>query len=150
MTPEQGAKRLRDTAQQIRRTAEDVTKDVAKRLARELIQQTPIDTGRAKSNWAVAFDRKPLFYRRTAYVPGEKGSTRQANDAAAIQAAESIINRYDATKYQRIWIANYTPYMKFLATGTSPQATDGWIQRIYARAAAAGRAKILKVFVSGR
>ena len=149
MTPAQGAQRLRRVARQVRKTGEEVTREVARTLARELIAKTPIDTGRAMSNWAVAFDRKPLFYRFTAYVPGEKGSTEPANFAAAYGAAEAIINRFDATKYKKIWIANYTPYMKFLAAGTSPQALEGWVQRIYAKAAAAGRAKVLKVYISG-
>lgn len=125
---------LDDFAQQMNRIAvrvegnvERAVKDCAGAVARSIISNTPVDTGRARSNWTAQMDAAfdGLFPAR---VHGEKGSTGEANAVAAIEAAEKVIETFDIGKNAEIHVTNNLPYIGALNDGHSKQAPSDFVR----------------------
>lgn len=97
----------------------------------QLVRETPIDTGRAKSNWQVGVGSPtggaPTSVLPEAYVPGKRGNTRAQNEAAAISAAYAAAA--GSKDGQSLYIANNLPYIDDLNAGSSRQAPAGFVQR---------------------
>ena len=121
------AKRIDRIAVHVEGNVERAVKDCAGAVARSVISNTPVDTGRARSNWTAqldaAFDR--LFPAR---FPGEKGSTGEANAAAAIDAADKVIETFDIGKNAEVHITNNLPYIGALNDGHSKQAPADFVR----------------------
>lgn len=92
----------------------------------ELVIQTPVDTGRARSNWIVGLGGPPDAINEDPYVPGEGGSTDAANANAAIAAGTAAVS--DREPGQTIYLSNNAPYIEKLNQGWSAQAPAGFIQ----------------------
>lgn len=88
-----------------------------------LVVSTPVDTGRARSNWIVGLG--PSTRMIDAYVPGEGGGTGGANAAAALQQAKDFLSANDVSV---IYISNNLGYIQYLNEGTSAQAPAGFIE----------------------
>jgi hypothetical protein len=98
---------------------------VALAIIRALIDNTPVDTTAALSNWRVSDG--PLAAAIAAHVPGEKGSTRGASAAVALAEAQRAI---EAGKHARaLVIFNTIPYIRYLNEGSSSQAPAGFIEK---------------------
>jgi HK97 gp10 family phage protein len=121
------AKRIDRIAVQVEGNVEKAVKDCAGAVARSVISNTPVDTGRARSNWTAQMDAAfdGLFPAR---VPGEKGSTGEANAAAAIEAAEKVIEAFDIGKNAEVHITNNLPYIGALNDGHSKQAPAEFVR----------------------
>lgn len=88
-----------------------------------LVTSTPVDTGRARSNWVVGTG--PSTRAIDAYAPGEGGSTAGENAQAALRQARAFLDSTDATT---IYISNDLDYIEYLNQGTSAQAPAGFIE----------------------
>lgn len=88
-----------------------------------LVTSTPVDTGRARSNWIVGAG--PSTKAIDAYAPGESGNTRAANTRAALAQAKAFL---DSTELQVIYISNNLNYIVYLNEGSSAQAPAGFIE----------------------
>ncbi len=121
------AKRIDRIAVHVEGNAERAVKDCARAVARSVISNTPVDTGRARSNWTAQMDTAfaGLFPAR---VPGEKGSTGEANAVAAIDAAGQVIETFDIKKNAEIHISNSLPYIGALNDGHSRQAPTDFVK----------------------
>jgi HK97 gp10 family phage protein len=121
------AKRIDRIAVQVEGNVEKAVKDCAGAVARSVISNTPVDTGRARSNWTAQMDAafNGLFPAR---VPGEKGSTGEANAAAAVEAAEKVIETFDIEKNAEVHITNNLPYIGALNDGHSKQAPADFVR----------------------
>ena len=121
------AKRMDRVAVQVEVNVERAVKDCALAVTKSVVHATPVDTGRARSNWTAeldqAFDR--LFASR---IPGVKGSTGEANADAAISQASEVIEQFDIDKNQSIHIANSLPYIQPLNDGHSRQAPADFVK----------------------
>jgi hypothetical protein len=80
----------------------------------ELIQSTPVDTGRAKSNWWMDINRVSLEIREP-----DNGDAGQAQ-------AESVSGK-DTKPDDVIYISNNLPYINRLDDGYSDQAPAGFV-----------------------
>lgn len=100
--------------------------DILSRLRQEPPVGTPIDTRWAANNWRVSIDRpnegqidppkpKPKSGRRP-LVPLERVGERE-------------LASFDLAKNRLIYIQNNAPYIQKLAGGSSPQQSEGWIER---------------------
>jgi hypothetical protein len=109
---------------------QNVVRNVLKRLVRE----TPVDTGRARSNWLLSLGsptgafispHSPIPKRKD---PRKKRERRNAN--TAISAGESIVLSFTPgdKESQVLWISNNTPYISDLNSGTSVQAAQGFVE----------------------
>jgi hypothetical protein len=90
-----------------------------------VVSATPVDTGRARSNW-VAEINSPATGTREPYSPGKEGSTGGPNAQAAIEQARAVISTYKSG--QAVHLTNNLPYIGALNDGHSAQAPAGFVQ----------------------
>lgn len=110
---------------QLENTVSDFSKRLSITAASTLIRSTPVDTGRARSNWLVGIDqsREDTI---DAYFPGSGGNTSGPNVTRAINEAISRIELQRG--FQSIFISNNLPYIIRLNEGSSFQAPSGFVQ----------------------
>lgn len=134
----QFSQNIRKRGSQIENAGTRFTKAVAKRALRALVNATPVDTGRARSNWRVGIGA-PTRAEIEPYAEGKKlGISERANANAAIAAGLARINSVRGVSGRgletAIYINNNTPYIgnlpngKGLNDGYSKQAPPGFIE----------------------
>lgn len=104
--------------------ANQIVKDVAAKCVAELIDRTPIDKGRAVSNWRVGLNYEPRG-EIDAHLPGHLGSTSGVNRSTTKSIALSHISA--RVTGQTIYIVNNVRYMVYLNQGWSDQAPAGFV-----------------------
>jgi len=121
------ASRIDRIAVQVEGNVERAVKDCAQAVLKSAVENTPVDTGLARSNWTPELDRafEGLFPAR---VPGAGGSTAAENAAAAIEAGAPTIEAFDIKKNGSIHITNNAPHIQPLNDGHSKQAPAGFVQ----------------------
>lgn len=121
------AKRMNRIAVRVEGNVERAVKDCAGAVLRSVVENTPVDTGMARSNWTPALDRafEGLFPAR---VPGEKGSTAEENAAATIEAGMPTIEAFDIAANREIHITNNAPHIQPLNDGHSAQAPANFVE----------------------
>lgn len=120
------AKRMFRVADKIDGAANEIKKQVATVVARDLITVTPVDTSRALSNW-IATNGSPANFSVLAYSVGSAGSTKGASMSAAIAAALKEIDA--AAPGVPIFLTNNLRYIRRLNDGYSKQAPAGFVER---------------------
>lgn len=143
------AKSLNDLSRELRRRANAVgdetskaVRTVAINVLTSLVTATPIDTGKARSNWQVGINSAPDG-ELPAFSPGSHGSTAGQNVAAALAAGTDVVQRFQATTDTSVQIVNNLPYISSLDAGASDQAPAGFVAKaVQAAALAARRAQI--------
>lgn len=125
-SPDQFAKRITVLARNIEQNGEATARKVALAVHQTVVLATPVDTGRARSNWIVQLS-SPYRQTITAYSPGEKGSTSGANAQSAINQGQSTISQRE--KGQDIYISNNLDYITRLNQGWSAQAPAGFVEQ---------------------
>lgn len=94
-------------------------KKVALDLTTDIIMDTPVDLGRARSNWFVSFEAPPT-------------QTTDSTDASrAISNAAVVVNRGQIANY--IYIQNNLDYIAGLEYGKSQQSPQGMVRKNVAR-----------------
>lgn len=83
----------------------------AKAMLAACIDRTPVDTGKAVSNWRVGVGQ-PTRVEIEAYSPGKFGSTETANRQAALQAGLARIETKQPK--QEIFISNLVSYLPYI------------------------------------
>ena len=91
----------------------------------ELIQNTPVDTSKALSNWIVDLGKANNRQIMAHYV-GSGGSTQSASSHTAYMLGQAIISR--AKVGEIIYICNNVDYIELLNMGYSVQAERNFIQ----------------------
>lgn len=138
------AKRISEVAVKIEENVGKTIQKTALAVDQTVVLTTPVDTGRARSNWLVSInisDNKTI----EAYVPGKKGSTGSENVQAAIDHGKSVIATFKPTQDTSIIISNNVGYIGPLNDGSSVQAPAGFVERAVADAVAViKRAKVVK------
>ncbi len=90
----------------------DAVIDAALILQGQLIQRTPVDTGRAKSNWFVDIGKPDTKQVEAGYANVSEGAVR--------------IEGYQLST--TAFISNNLPYIKPLNQGSSQQAPAGFVE----------------------
>lgn len=121
------AKRMDRIALQVEGNAEAAARDCAAAVARSVIEATPADTGKAKSNWIAQLDL-PSSTQREPHAPGTGGSTAEINSQAAINQALDVIRQYTADQNSSINITNNLSYIGALNDGHSKQAPADFVR----------------------
>lgn len=122
---------LRDLASKMRQASKNFQQNKDRLLIRAavvtantIIDMTPVDTGRAASNWVMSFGG-PYSGMLEPYFPGYRGTTAEENR----EAAKNLLAK-NAKGFQDglvIYITNNVPYIKDLEDGTSRQAPYGMV-----------------------
>lgn len=134
-TPDQFAREMSRLALSIEPRVASVMRRVAGQLLEDLVRGTPVDTGRARSNWQVSVGTAPRGVRRP-YSPGERlGISETSNANAAIAAGRLAIQRFtDKTLDAPLVIGNTVFYVDSLRNGSSGQQPVDWVSIALARA----------------
>ena len=135
------SKRMKVRGDQIEKGVNRTVRKVALAVDQAVVLATPVDTGRARSNWQVSIV-SPITTTRSAYSPGSKlGLGESANANAAIEHAKQKIRA--RTLGQEIHITNNLHYIKDLNDGSSAQALPGFVEAaVLAGAAVVRGAKV--------
>lgn len=121
-TLRQFAKRMRDLGGKVSERANLGKQRVAIQIDQLLVMATPVDTGRARSNWMIAMNAPA-----NGTIDADRGS------AGTIAQNEAAIRR--STPTQEIHITNNLPYIVPLNQGHSAQAPAGFVERAIATGA---------------
>lgn len=134
---EEFSRRIKIRANLLEENTNKKVRAIALAIDQVLVTETPVDTGRARSNWIVQLGspaRSPI----EPYAPGEglgKGET--ANAQAAMNQGAAVIGQRRLG--QDIYISNNLPYIKKLDEGSSAQAPAGYIDKGIQAGIRAGR-----------
>lgn len=119
-----------------RRLGENVdraVKQIALAVHREVVQGTPVDTGKARSNWIVSINT-PVTSEIKPYVPYPKFSkangqqrSESGNFNAAVAQGEVVVA--SRRSGQTVYIQNNVKYIGRLNDGSSAQAPQMFVQR---------------------
>ena len=100
--------------------------EAAELILNDLLSVTPVDSGKAISNWQVTLDTPPQE-ALPAYYPGKQGSTQVICQTAALEAAQAVLKA--KRPGQTLYISNVLPYIRRLNDGYSGQAPAGFVER---------------------
>ena len=114
------ASKIKDNANKIKRKAALV-------IDQTVVLATPVDTGRARSNWIVQLN-SPNTSTIEPYSTGNKlGLSDIANATSAINQGSSVISQ--AKTGDSIYISNNLDYIGKLNEGSSRQAPEQFVQK---------------------
>lgn len=120
------AKRM---GQRVERNADRLARRCALAVDGAVVIATPVDTGRARSNWIVNLDSANTTTREP-YSPGQDGATGGANARSAIEQGSAEIARYRGGHVNAaIHITNNLAYIGRLNNGHSAQAPAGFVEK---------------------
>lgn len=127
-SPDEFARRIDAIADNIPEAVHAIVRKAALMVDQAVVVATPVDTGRAKSNWLATIGAPSSAALTEAFYPGKWGSTRSSNEQTAISGAAAVISRYGADD-SSIFIANNLHYIGYLNAGSSRQAQAGYVER---------------------
>ena len=123
--PDQFERALRRIGRSVQENASRAVRAAAVTVDQVAVVATPVDTGRARSNWLVGLDAAPSGTRDPIDTSGQ----------AAIAEAQKAIAGFSVDRNSSIHVVNNLDYIQELDNGSSAQAPNG----MSARAIAAGR-----------
>lgn len=124
-TANQFARNMARRGQQVVERQHRRVNELALAILLRLLQNTPVDTSQALSNWILSLG-SPTDEFIGPYVPGILGSTRQMSIGAAYNAGMYSIS--DRHLEQTVYLSNSAPYIVKLNNGSSNQAPSGFFQ----------------------
>jgi len=95
-----------------------------------VVLRTPVDTGRARSNWQTQIGSAPAG-PVGAYTVGSKGSTEAAAVAQVMAQAQGEMARL-TQRDTEVFLVNNLPYINRLDKGHSSQAASGFVKEAIA------------------
>ena len=119
------AKKMRKASVAVSKNADKLVVQVAETVLTNVVSDTPVDKGDARSNWQVNLN-SPATGTRTAFVPGTKGSTALDNIIASVEVGSQKLATYQSG--QEVHITNNLDYIEDLNNGSSKQAPPGFVQ----------------------
>ena len=108
---------------------ERVARNIGSQVTRDVIRDTPVDTGWARANW-IPNKSLPLTGTAGTREQAERGIIDTITQANAITNAVGTYNLRD----RKLFITNNVPYINTLNLGSSRQAPSGFVQTAIARA----------------
>lgn len=136
-------RRMAKRAKEIEEGATRVVRTVALAADQAVVLGTPVDTGRARSNWlaSVGAPRRDTI---EPYSPGSGlGTSEGGNAQGAI--AQAVLATATLQPGQSVFIANNLPYIGALNDGSSLQAPAGFVEAaVQAGVLAASKARLMR------
>lgn len=120
------SRRIQRIRANVPKEANRIKKEVAEKVATDLIRVTPVDVSEALSNWQVGINA-PVAFPIPAIYPGKAGDTESASEAAAIEHAQRVL--VDSEPGERLYVSNLTRHIGFLNDGSSRQEPAGFVER---------------------
>ena len=107
--------RMKRRARKVKRSANQVKREIALLVDQILVVETPFDTRRAASNWLVGINTPP----RALVEPRSNNQTIAEGRSTISQAQGPDV----------IWISNNLSYINALNAGSSRQRAAGFVER---------------------
>lgn len=120
------SRRMGRLSAKIPENADKIVRKTVLAVDQAVVLSTPVDKGRARSNWVAALDEAPTDVI-DAYLEGEAGSTGGANSQAALAQAAGVAASYDGDLHSEVHITNNLPYIEVLNDGSSAQAPADFV-----------------------
>lgn len=124
-----------------KRAINRVIKNSAIAFGNTVVDKTPVDTGKARSNWRASLGASIPGAAREPYAPGKHLGTRETGNANAVKAQQrSNIRLYNARIHKSIFFTNRTDYIETIDGGIGGGRAHGFVaqgiqaMRIAARA----------------
>lgn len=117
---------MRVLANMVEARASDLVKRTALHVHHELVMNTPVDTGQARSNWLVTLNHVASG-TIPSLVPGTLGSTRGRVAQASIMQGLIALDSYH--QGDTVFITSNLDYIQQLNRGSSPQAAPRYVNR---------------------
>lgn len=114
-SPREFDRRLTRIAKNVTLNAERTTRRAAVVADQVVVLATPVDTGRARSNWFAHLNSPS----------NETTETTDPSGDSAMAQARSVISRFKSGISRAIHITNNLPYIRALDDGSSAQAPAG-------------------------
>lgn len=119
--------RMRQVAIAVEQDVNELVKDVTAQVHYFVDEGTPVDTGRARSNWIVRVGA-PFGFVYRPFAPGRYlGRGERANLAAAHRQAVNAVSVRQTD--QPVYITNNLPYIGRLNRGYSSQSAPDFVAR---------------------
>lgn len=112
---------LQAFADMVKENADTVFREVATEVGASVINLTPVDTGRALSNWRAGINAADDVYEETEDPLDARTTMRLTASFKGIKFGDTA------------YITNATPHIPFLEYGSSRQAPNGFIRITLAR-----------------
>jgi len=114
----------------------DLVKEVADKevrktsinVARNLIEQTPVDTSKALSNWSASLS-SPNDGEREPFFSGFHGSTGKESSLVASAVAELFIKTSSRKAGQKFYISNNLDYIRGLDSGLNSRKNPNFVEK---------------------
>lgn len=113
------SKRIGKYAQAAQDNTSKVVRATALAVDAVVVPRTPVDSGRARSNWLVEIDRP---------AEGVVESYGENAAQASMNAAAGRVAQFDATRHTEVHITNNLPYINALNDGSSQQAPANFVE----------------------
>lgn len=131
-------RKMRVRGRVVAENADKLTRSVAVAVDSAVVFATPVDTGRARSNWQAELD---------APAGGTVATLGGGAAQQSIDKAQAVIQQYNGDGNSSIHITNNLPYIGRLNDGWSAQAPSGFVEA--AVHAGAARVKGAKLTITG-
>ncbi len=127
------AAQLQAFGELVQQEADEVFQIVATEVGQSVINLTPVDTGRALSNWNAGINAPDDVYRETEDPLDSKTSARLAGEFKSLKFGDTA------------FLTNATPWVIFLEYGSSKQSPNGMVRRTIANFDGLVKAAVSKV-----
>ena len=111
--PNRFARRMEQLARNVERNAPETVRRAAVAINQAVVVATPVDTGAARSNWQVEFNRPA------------SGTVSTTSASVTIARNNAEIERF---RQGEIHLTNNLPYIVFLNEGSSSQAPANFVE----------------------
>jgi hypothetical protein len=138
------SRNIRKRASNIENGAVTLVKRVAKTALRELVNGTPVKTGRARSNWRVSVGGTATAVIEPRASVGKGGFAERTVASATIAEGIAKINTLSVGRSRfgtgqagaSLRISNNVPYIDKLRGGSSTQQPNDWVAEAFMKAEA--------------
>jgi len=113
-------KRFDKVADRVGVSVVTLQKKLAFDIFADLVEQTPVDTGRAMNNWNISVGTVDRSVTDSGGSPGGIQGAKEGIAAASLAGLQP---------FSTVWISNSLPYITFLNEGSSDQAPSGFVER---------------------
>lgn len=117
MNLSQFSARIRDIGRQVESNSVEVMKTVALVVDQAVVSATPVDTGRAKTNWIAELNHPSSQITNIADPSGSTALSQARTTIASVRQGSTI------------HITNNLPYIQRLNDGYSAQAPAGFVEQ---------------------
>lgn len=111
---------LQAFGEMVQEDADQVFRIVATEVGASVINGTPIDTGRALSNWNAGINAPDDVYRETEDPLDQRTTARLTSEFQTLKFGDTA------------FLTNATPWVIFLEYGSSKQSPNGMVRRTVA------------------